>query len=121
MSTNTTSKQLRHRKRIAPTEPVEFERITITIPKGLLKEVDYIARLYQHTRSSMIQSACDSMADDLIRADWIKAIFQEKDLRRDQGAYDVDKIISSLFEEGPPGPEENSFQLTPPQIEFVKT
>jgi hypothetical protein len=120
MSVDTRSKQLRRRKKIVPAEPVKFERIAMTIPKDLLKEVDYVAQLYRRTRSSMIQSACNWMVEDLVRVDWIREIFQEKGVQHGQAGYDVDKLISSLFESATPGPSENTFQLTPPQLEFVK-
>lgn len=119
MSAETRSKPLRRRKRIIPGEPVEFERISITIPKDLLKEIDYATKLYRQTRSGLIQIACNEIVKDTARADWIREILQEKDVRKGETSYNVDKLISRLFEETAEIGE-NSFQLSPPQMEFLR-
>ena len=99
MSAESRSKQRRRRKSIIPAEPVEFERISMTIPKDLLKEVDYVTKLYRQTRSGTIQSACVDMVQDLVRVDWIRGILQEKGVRQGEATYNVDKLISRLFED----------------------
>lgn len=119
MSAENRSKQRRRRRSIILAEPVEFERISITIPKDLLKEIDYATKLYRQTRSGFIQIACNEVVKDTVRVDWIREILQEKDVRKGEASYNVDKLISRLFEESTETGE-NSFLLSPPQLEFLK-
>src|SRR5208282_2807243 len=90
----------RHRKRISLDEPTQFVRIAITVPKDLLEQVDAAAYLYGQPRSGLIQKALREASDDLIGLDWIKEIFQQRDIKREQG-YDVDKLVQRIFEWAP--------------------
>jgi hypothetical protein len=101
-------------------EPVEFERIAITIPTDMLQQVDLAARLYRETRSGMIQRACRAMVGDLVGVDWIKEIVQEKEVKLSSGIYDLDKLISRIYDWAPSGSGDKTFYLSPPQVQFIK-
>jgi hypothetical protein len=109
----------RARKNITLEEPVEFARIAITIPEDVLGQLDVAARLYGQARSTIIQKACKDVAEDLVGLDWLKEIFQQKEVRSGSDGYDVSKIISRVFEWAPAA-SDNSFYLTPSHLEFIK-
>lgn len=55
-----------------------------------------------------------------MRVDWIREILQEKTVRKGEASYDVDKLISRLFDDATAWTGENSFMLSPPQLEFLR-
>jgi len=109
----------RPRKNIMLEEAVDFARIAITIPEDILEQLDLAARLYGQPRSTLIQKACRDVAEDLVGLDWLKEIFQQKDVKNGSDSYDVSKIISRLYEWAPAATD-NSFYLTPAHLEFIR-
>ncbi len=124
MSTDATKTSSRKVKNIEVLEPPEIIRIGMTMPKRLLDTLDQAAKLYGISRSELVQDACQDLTNKLLGTAWLEEMLQRMDIKytsKKNPTYDVEKLISAIYEECPTNlPDVNQAVLTPKRLELIK-